>query len=83
MRIVILAVAFFLTFGAIVLIGLQVLPKPHSEVDYLVIGSTATFVSLAVVFFAVIKTLIRTADNFYRRRSKAKPEEAPEEKTES
>ena len=62
MRLAILVVAAALLFAAVVLIGLRVLPEPHSETDYLVVGCIATFVSLGGVFAALIATRPKMPD---------------------
>ena len=59
-RYLVLAVAILLLFLAVVAIGLRLLPAPHSESDYLVVGSVATFVALAALFLALISTFLKT-----------------------
>ena len=48
-----------IVFGVTVAIGLRLLPEPHSETDYLVVGSIATFLSLGVLFAVLIATWIK------------------------
>jgi Na+/melibiose symporter-like transporter len=74
-RIASLVGAVLIIFTVTVLIALRVLPGPHSEVDYLVIGSIATFISLVVVFFVLNSTWLKSRDLFYTRRRKAAPTE--------
>jgi hypothetical protein len=62
------AIAFVIT----VAVGLRLLPGPHSETDYLVVGSVATFLCLGVLFSVLITTWIRSSDVFFKKR--AKPE---------
>jgi len=49
------AIAFVVTIA----IGLRLLPGPHSETDYLVVGSVATFLCLGVLFAVLITTWIK------------------------
>ena len=46
-------------FGVTIALGLKLLPSPHNETDYLVVGCAATFVSLGVVFLVLLNTQIR------------------------
>ena len=55
---------FALTVG----IMWRLLPYPRKDVDYLVIGGTATMVSMAVLFLVLINTSYKGTDIFYRRR---------------
>lgn len=70
-----LLVAIAITFGAAVAVALKVLPGPHSETDYLVVGSIATFLALGVLFAFLINAWVKTPDVFFRRRRK--PEDEP------
>jgi hypothetical protein len=65
-----LLAALGITFAASVAIGLKVLPGPHSETDYLVVGSIATLLALGVLFAFLINAWVRTPDVFFRRRRK-------------
>jgi hypothetical protein len=67
-RWLILVTAVVLVFGVTVAIALQVVPGPHSETDYLVIGSVATLLSLVVVFVVLMLTSQKATDLFFRRR---------------
>ena len=70
------AIAFVVT----VAVGLRLLPAPHTETDYLVVGSVATFLCLGVLFAVLITTWIRSSEVFLKKRTKPDPEapEAPE-----
>ena len=46
----------------------RLMPYPRKEVDYLVIGGTATMVAMAVLFIVLINTAYRGNDIFYRKR---------------
>lgn len=67
-RWLLLAAAVVLVFGVTAAIGLQLVPGPHSETDYLVIGSVATLFSLCVVFLMLLLTSKKASDMFFRRR---------------
>ena len=49
------AIVFVVTLA----VGLRLLPGPHSETDYLVVGSVATFLCLGVLFAVLITTWIK------------------------
>ena len=53
-----------------VIVLLRVIPGPHREGDYLIIGCLATLVSLLVLFLIVITTSGKTPDVLFRRRKK-------------
>lgn len=59
-----------IVFGLSVIVGLRVLPSPHSEIDYLVIGCIATLLSLSAVFVMLLATWLKMPNPFYRRRLK-------------
>ena len=55
-RIVALVLGAMLEFAAVVAVLLAVTPRPRAKVDYLVIGTLATFASLSTVFALVMLT---------------------------
>ena len=61
------AVAFF---GIATIVLTQLLPGPHSERDYFIIGCLATLVSLFVLFLIVISTWLKTPNPFFKRRKR-------------
>lgn len=67
-RWLILVAAVVVVFGVTVAIALQLVPGPHSETDYLVIGSVATLLSLVVVFVVLMATSHKASELFFRRR---------------
>ena len=69
-RVAFLIVGAAALFASVALIGLQVMPRPHTSADLMVIGSIATFVSLGAVFGVLILTWTKSPDTFYKRRSK-------------
>ena len=69
-RFLLLALGIATIFVAVAAILVHVIPGPHRGTDYLVIGTVATFVSLAVLFVVLIKTSIKAPDLFYKKRDK-------------
>ena len=55
-RILTLAAGIIFIFAAVSLIFTQIIPGPHRPVDYLVIGTAATFVTLLTLFILLLKT---------------------------
>ena len=53
-----------------VIVLFRVIPGPHTEGDYLIIGCLATLVSLLALFLVVITTSGKTPDVLFRRRKK-------------
>jgi Na+/melibiose symporter-like transporter len=71
-RIAMIAGAIVMVYAVTAIILLKILPGPHRSTDYLVIGAVATFISMGILFWVVIAGVVKTTDNFYKRR---KPEE--------
>ncbi len=61
------AVAFF---GIATIVLTRLLPGPHSERDYFIIGCLATLMSLFALFLMVISTWIKTPNLFFKRRKR-------------
>jgi hypothetical protein len=57
-------------FGISIIVLTQLLPGPHSERDYFIIGCLATLVSLFVLFLIVISTWMKTPNPFFKRRKR-------------
>ena len=57
-------------FAISIVVLTQLLPGPHSERDYFIIGSLATLVSLFALFLIVISTWIKTPNPFFKRRKR-------------
>jgi len=55
-RIAVLVVGVVLEFVAVAAILLAIVPVPRASVDYLVIGTLSTFISLATVFAVLMLT---------------------------
>jgi len=70
LRVLGLIAAVLVVFGTVVAIGLRLLPEPHSETDYLVIGSVATFIALGVLFVVLITSYVKSPEVFFKRREK-------------
>ena len=69
-RIVALLFGLIAIFVAVTLSLFQIIPGPHRNTDYLVIGTISTFVSLAVLFVVLVKTWVKTPDLFFKRKEK-------------
>jgi Na+/melibiose symporter-like transporter len=57
-------------FGISTAVLIRVLPGPHTEKDYFIIGCMATLISLIAVFLLVITTWIKTPNLFVKRRKR-------------
>jgi hypothetical protein len=57
-------------FGISIVVLTRLLPGPHTERDYFIIGCLATLVSLFALFLLVISTWIKTPNPFYKRRKR-------------
>jgi len=68
----ILGLAVMAIFVTVTLILLKLMPGPHKDSDYLVIGSIATLISLAAVFVLVVTTTRpgKFSDVFFKKRRK-------------
>jgi Na+/melibiose symporter-like transporter len=58
-------------FGISAVVLSQLLPGPHTEKDYFIIGCLATLVALVAVFVLVITTWIRSPNLFFKRRKRS------------
>ena len=67
-RVLILSAALLMIFGAATAIVLRLMPGPHTDTDYLVIGAIATFVALLALFVVLITTWVKAPDVFYKKR---------------
>jgi hypothetical protein len=57
-------------FAISIIVLTRLLPGPHSERDYFIIGCLSTLVSLFVVFLVVISTWMKTPNPFFKRRKR-------------
>jgi len=48
--------AISVIFAVSILVLLNVIPGPHTRLDYLVIGAVATFLSMIVLFVTLLKS---------------------------
>ena len=55
-------------FAISIIVLTQLLPGPHTERDYFIIGCLSTLVSLFVLFLVVISTWMKTPNPFFKRR---------------
>lgn len=69
-RILVLVLAMVLVFGTVVAILMQIIPAPRKETDYLVIGTLATFASLATLFGVLVTTIFKDPSALFFRRKK-------------
>lgn len=69
-----LAGAAAIVFIASIAILMNVIPGPHSRLDYLVIGAVATFLAMIVLFVALLKGGVPGAEQ-----PPATPDSKPEE----
>lgn len=58
-------------------LGLQLIPGPHSQIDYLVVGSISTLLSLCVLFAMLLTTMMKLPNPFYRKRLKGSAQTEP------
>ncbi len=66
---VLLILAAICVFAVVAFVMLKVMPAPLHDSDYMVIGSVATLVSLAVVFMVLISTT-KSSNVFFKKRRK-------------
>jgi len=76
-RIVGVVIACMVVFAVVAAILIQILPKPLKPIDYMVVGSVATLISLVTVFFVLIVVWLRNPEVFFKRRKP--PVEPPQE----
>jgi uncharacterized membrane protein len=57
-------------FGISTIVLTRLLPGPHTERDYFIIGCLSTLVSLFALFLIVITTWIKTPNLFFKRRKR-------------
>ncbi|MBM3796758.1 MAG: hypothetical protein FJW31_22500 [Acidobacteria bacterium] len=69
-RIAILAAATVIVFGTVAAVLMILIPAPRKETDDLVIGTLATFASLATLFGVMVTTVFQDANALFTRRKK-------------
>jgi Na+/melibiose symporter-like transporter len=57
-------------FGISTAVLIRLLPGPHTEKDYFIIGCMATLVSLVALFVLVITTWIKSPNPFFKKRKR-------------
>lgn len=77
-RTVLTVAAAVSVFGLAVAAGLKLTPEPRAQIDYLVIGSVATFLMLGVVFGLVLALWVKPRDFLAKRRQKTRPADSPQ-----
>ena len=63
-------VGITIVFCVAAAVMLKVVPGPHSARDYLVIGASATMVSMGALFVVLITGFVKTPNVFYKKRAK-------------
>ncbi|MCC6391716.1 MAG: hypothetical protein IT167_14045 [Bryobacterales bacterium] len=72
-RTLLLGAGIVVVFALTIAIMWQLMPIPRKQVDYLVMGATATMLSMAVLFIVLINTTHKSKDIFYKRRKPEPP----------
>jgi Na+/melibiose symporter-like transporter len=57
-------------FGIAAIVLIKLLPGPHSERDYFIIGCLATLVALFALFLILISTWLKAPNPFFKRRKR-------------
>lgn len=57
-------------FGISTIVLISLLPGPHTERDYFIIGCLATLVSLFALFLILISTWLKAPNPFFKRRKR-------------
>ncbi|MEP7365015.1 MAG: hypothetical protein ABI972_17320 [Acidobacteriota bacterium] len=63
-----LGAGMLLVFIAVVGVLVRVIPGPHKETDYLVIGTLATFASLVLLFGVLATTVFKDPSALFKRK---------------
>ncbi len=69
-RIATLAAAMVIVFSCVAAVLMKLIPAPRKETDYLVIGTLATFASLATLFVVMVTTVFKDSNALFSRRKK-------------
>jgi len=80
-RVLTLAAGVFFVFVAVALAFTQVIPGPHTAVDYLVIGTAATFAALLTLFVLLMKTWAGGPEVFYKLPKKEPKDKETDQET--
>jgi drug/metabolite transporter superfamily protein YnfA len=67
-RILALSGGIMIVFAIVVFVLLNLIPGPHKNSDYLVIGAVATLVSMVVLFLILVKTTYKDTNVFFKKR---------------
>jgi hypothetical protein len=63
-----LGAGMLLVFIAVIGVLVRVIPGPHKETDYLVIGTLATFASLGLLFVVLATTIFKDPSALFKRK---------------
>lgn len=69
-RVLMVALIAAAVFAGAVAAGLRLTPEPRTQIDYLVIGSVATFLTLGAVFGLVLFLWVKPREFLVKRRPK-------------
>jgi MFS family permease len=58
-RLVVLGLGMIAVFASVAMLLTRIIPPPHKETDYLVIGTLATFASLGLLFVVLLSTFLK------------------------
>ena len=67
-RVAVLITGMIVIFTLVSAVMLAILRAPHKQIDYLVAGVVATLACMLVLFLVLIRTSMKTANPFYRKR---------------
>jgi hypothetical protein len=73
LRILTLGAGTVVVFAGVVAVLLQVVPGPHKQLDYLVIGSVATLAALVTLFLVLLGAWGKSSEVFSKRRKDRSP----------
>ncbi len=64
-------------FTVSTIVGLQLIPGSPSQVDYLVVGSISTLLSMVALFAMLLTTMMKLPNPFFRKRLKGTRDSDP------
>ena len=67
-RVLLLAAGAIMVFAAAAAILFRVIPGPHKQADYLVIGTLSTFAAMATLFVVLLTTSAKDPTAFNKRK---------------
>jgi hypothetical protein len=67
-RLLLLGAGMVIVFASVAAILIRIIPAPRKETDYLVIGTLATFASLALLFVVLLNTYMKDPSAMFKRK---------------